>query len=150
MGKVLVNSMYFIATSVWTDHRQDPWNYCCKIIVLFVKMIMMMMIIRKTCYYKCGENESCFSFTSYTTNKIQQKSLEIFNLKVFFFKLLTCLESCSSHSLYKVKNFLARVTLSIKPQLASFTRMMICRSGTIIATVRNWIFRFSGSSCLPA
>ena len=28
--------------------------------------------------------------------------------------------------------------------------MMICRSGTIIATFLNWIFRFSGSSCRPA
>ncbi len=64
--------------------------------------------------------------------------------------IVTCLESCSSHSLYRVKNFLASSILSIKPQLASFTLIMICLSGTIIATERKLIFRFSGSSCLPA
>ena len=70
--------------------------------------------------------------------------------RIHQFKISTCLDSCSSQSLYRVKNFLAKVTLSIKPQLASFTRMMICLSGTIIATVRNWILRFSGSSWRPA
>lgn len=39
--------------------------------------------------------------------------------------VFTCFVSCSSHSLYNVKNFLARVMFSRKPQLASFTRMMI-------------------------
>lgn len=39
---------------------------------------------------------------------------------------------------------------SKNPQLASFTLMIIWRSGTIIATVLNWIFKFSGNSFLPA
>lgn len=42
------------------------------------------------------------------------------------------------------------MTLSLKPQLASLTRIIICRSGTIMATERNIIFRFSGSSWRPA
>ena len=42
------------------------------------------------------------------------------------FRYFTCLLSCSSQSLYSVKNFWARITFSIKPQLASLTRIMIC------------------------
>ena len=63
---------------------------------------------------------------------------------------LTCLVSCSSQSLYKVKNFLDSGTLVWKPQAASFTLIIICLSGTIIATVLKLIFRFSGNSCRPA
>lgn len=63
---------------------------------------------------------------------------------------LTCLVNCSSHSLQSVKNFCARMTFLMKPEEASLTRMMICRSGTIMATVRNMIFKFSGNSCRPA
>lgn len=70
-------------------------------------------------------------------------------LSSFFFGL-TCLDSCSSHSLYSVKNLRASSTLSMKPQLANFTLMMIWRSGTIMATQRKLIFRFSGSSWRPA
>ena len=65
-------------------------------------------------------------------------------------KVVTCLESCSSQSLYKTKNFWARITFSWKPQLASFTLIMICLSGTIMATVLNCTFKFSGSSWRPA
>ena len=64
--------------------------------------------------------------------------------------VITCLESCSSHSLYRVKNFRLSTWLSRKPALASLTLMMMARSGTIMATVLNWIFRFSGSSWRPA
>lgn len=62
----------------------------------------------------------------------------------------TCLESCSSQSLYRVKNLRASSMLSLNPQLASFTLMMIWRSGTVMATERNLSFRFSGSSWRPA
>lgn len=67
-----------------------------------------------------------------------------------YMNIITCFDSCSSHSLYSVKNFLARTTLAMKPQLANLTRIMIWRSGTIIATERKLIFKFSGSSCRPA
>lgn len=78
--------------------------------------------------------------------EIKQVCMEVYPSDM---EKITCLVSCSSQSLYSVKNLRARVMFSRKPQDASLTLMIIWRSGTIIATFRNWIFRFSGSSWRP-
>lgn len=51
--------------------------------------------------------------------------------------ILTCFDNCSSHSLYRVKNFWARTILSMKPQEASLTRIMILGKVTIKTTLIN-------------